>query len=300
MSARHIWNFKLIDAHPPASTTLQDTTAHCNKLHYTATHCNTWPELRIFAGSSMAFSEALCKTYMQSKEPYMPSRKPSAFEVVAPVRERASERESERVFPLESSPVWRNCNALQHAAPHCNTLQRPATHDTNSFLSVSNSSSLWQHCNTMQHNTTLCNTLQHSALRCTNPLQSSPVWQPQHPTALYLKEPYRPSKEFCILPKEPCSTTYCSTLQPSTLSTWQPQQPTLRYPIPQYPSSHSLDVSRPKLHALQSVQLHEENARRGDGGGWAAGRRCAAAALKLAVASASEAALGTDMGLAPG
>jgi len=50
MSARLIWNFKLIDAHLPASTTLQDTTAHCNKLHYTATHCNTRPELGIFAG----------------------------------------------------------------------------------------------------------------------------------------------------------------------------------------------------------------------------------------------------------
>ena len=81
-----------------------------------------------------------------------------------------------------------NCNTLQHAATHCNTLQQtlwairqsPAIVNKPTFPQKSptylQKSHIWQclaialHCNTLQHAATRCNTLQHAATHC-NTLQ---------------------------------------------------------------------------------------------------------------------------------
>jgi len=64
-------------------------------------------------------------------------------------------------------------NALQHTATLCNTLQRSATH-CNALQHTATLCNILQrsatHCNALQHTATLCNTLQHTATLC-NTLQ---------------------------------------------------------------------------------------------------------------------------------
>ena len=63
-------------------------------------------------------------------------------------------------------------DALQHTAPHCNTLHHAATHCTTLQHTAT-------HCHTLQHTATHCNTLQHTAtqeargLECTTEVLQS-------------------------------------------------------------------------------------------------------------------------------